>query len=72
MSVIRVDFKEIALRDARFVAESAEDVRVRCKELLDQVDYEDFLMAVMDADYYATVDEDIQKLVDAYYERMDK
>lgn len=69
-NVIHVDFKEIALRDAKFATDTADEVRVRCKELLDEGDYEYFLLSIMDEEYYANADEDIQNLVDAYFDRI--
>lgn len=70
MNIIRVNFKPRALRESRFEAETPEDVRLICKELLEKLDYIDFLLAIMDKDFYVEADEEIRQLVDAYYDRM--
>lgn len=47
---------------------TAEDYRLVLKKKLDIYDYEEFLMALVDDYYYDTADEEIQGMVDTYYE----
>jgi predicted Co/Zn/Cd cation transporter (cation efflux family) len=67
--LIEVDFRDMALKAAQEV-KTADEVRQRCKELLEQEDYEEFLACVMDGDYYAAADDVTCALVDAYFDRI--
>lgn len=38
-----------------------------CKDILDVLDYEEVLLAIMDEAYYKDTDPEIQAMVDAYF-----
>lgn len=62
--VIIVDFA--ARRKSTATGERARFLEL-CEQELDSYDYEDLLEAINDPEFYRTVDEDIQDLVDGYW-----
>lgn len=44
-----------------------EEYKALLKKKLDVFDYEEFMMACMDDDYYDTADDEIQQMVDNYH-----
>lgn len=56
------------VNDNKFIEVSnPEELRKICKKHLDNHDYEEFLLAIMDMEYYDLADPEIQSLVDDYY-----
>jgi hypothetical protein len=67
-NVIHVDFRKALGNPEPNLSEREQFLHLLAVEL-DELDFQDFVEAVNDADAYADLDEDLKDLVDAFFQK---